>query len=339
MRLREDLRRHGVEVWIDREQIRPGHRWKASIRSAISEGAFFCALFTEEYSARSRSYMNEELTLAIEALRLRPIDRAWFIPLVLTPGALPDRSIGGGETLRDLQWIDLSEDWEAGVNALVSAIKGKLATDEDMKILTRISSAVASGDQERLRYSLELTSERAFKYESIIDAFIAGLVKESRFNTLLVSEFCRDFGTDFSLAQIVRVFDCSENPSHALTFLGYLYDHECANVREYGLPIVFADRPTVSYYCKLRERHWGETLDTILGIRFPPSRRHRQNSDIDKVMMVPDSEIEIDIDGFTVDRQKYVACRRTAIDSYAFLEAVPMSEIRVHPSDPRQKRV
>ncbi len=51
--------------------------------------------------------MNEELTVAIEELRLRPTDRAWFIPVLLDDCEVPDRSIGAGETLRTLQWIKL----------------------------------------------------------------------------------------------------------------------------------------------------------------------------------------------------------------------------------------
>lgn len=65
--------------------------------------------------------MNEELTLAIDELRLRPTARAWFVPVVINEGEVPDRVVGAGESLRDLQWVNLDEDWPAGVEMIASA--------------------------------------------------------------------------------------------------------------------------------------------------------------------------------------------------------------------------
>ena len=49
--------------------------------------------------------MYEELVLAVDELRQRPRNRAWFVPLVMPGGNIPDWSIGGGETLRDINYI------------------------------------------------------------------------------------------------------------------------------------------------------------------------------------------------------------------------------------------
>lgn len=119
MRLASELRRYGVEVWLDRERIAPGQRWRDSIRAAIRSGDLFLACFSREYAEREQSYMNEELTVAIEELRQKPTDRTWFVPIVLSQGYVPDRTIGAGETLRDLHWIDLDSDWNSGVAAIV----------------------------------------------------------------------------------------------------------------------------------------------------------------------------------------------------------------------------
>lgn len=121
-RLAEALRAYGVEVWLDRDELKPGVRWRDAIRMAISQGDFFIACFSAEYAARAKTYMNEEVTLAIEELRQRPTDRAWFIPALLSPCEISDRSIGAGETLRTLQWIDLSTDWYGGVGRILSTI-------------------------------------------------------------------------------------------------------------------------------------------------------------------------------------------------------------------------
>jgi hypothetical protein len=62
--------------------------------------------------------MNEELTLAIDELRQRPTDRTWFVPVILPGGTVPARSISSIETLRDLQWVNLGGDWDAGVGTI-----------------------------------------------------------------------------------------------------------------------------------------------------------------------------------------------------------------------------
>lgn len=71
-RLAADLEARGVATWIDRHQIKPGQRWQKAIEDAIRSGAFFVACFSQAYVGRARSYMNEELLIAIEEVRLRP---------------------------------------------------------------------------------------------------------------------------------------------------------------------------------------------------------------------------------------------------------------------------
>lgn len=117
-----ELRRRDIPVWLDREKILPGQRWQSAIRTAIREGAHFIVCFSKSYDKRNSSYINEELTLAIEELRTHPVHRAWFIPVLLEQCSIPDRSIGAGETLRDIHWVDLSQDWNAGIERLAAAI-------------------------------------------------------------------------------------------------------------------------------------------------------------------------------------------------------------------------
>ena len=122
-KLAAELRRHGVTVWLDREQLVPGMRWQQAIRKAIRGGDFFLACFSAESVARTRTYQNEELVVAIEELRLRPADRIWFIPALLSPCEVPDRAIGGGETLDSIQWAVLYQDWDDGVRRILKAME------------------------------------------------------------------------------------------------------------------------------------------------------------------------------------------------------------------------
>ena len=127
-RLCNALKASGINVWLDRDDIKPGMRWEDAIRNAIADGAYFIACFSKEYNARSRSYMNEELTLAVEELRRRPTDRVWFIPVLLTEGEIPGRSIGAGEDLRSLHWVELYKDWSGGIGRIVSVIEPSAVT-------------------------------------------------------------------------------------------------------------------------------------------------------------------------------------------------------------------
>ena len=128
-----DLERRDIRCWLDRSELLPGIRWQEAIKEAISAGAFFIACFSKEYYQKEKSYMNEELVIAIEELRQRPNDRIWFIPIKLSDCAIPNRSIGAGETLRAIQWIDLSVNWLSGIEKVISAIKHKDINSVDQK--------------------------------------------------------------------------------------------------------------------------------------------------------------------------------------------------------------
>ena len=128
-RFYQELTSHGIRVWRDRNDIDPGARWKQAIRKAIRQGAFFIACFSREYNNLGQTYMNEELTLAIEELRQRPTDRIWFIPVKLNSCDIPDRNIGGGETLQDLQYVNLYEDWDGSIQRIFEVIR-QTARDE-----------------------------------------------------------------------------------------------------------------------------------------------------------------------------------------------------------------
>lgn len=121
--LQKDLEYYGIKTWRDRDKLYAGMRWKAAIRKAVKDGALFIACFSKASEGRSRSYMYEELNLAVEEMRLRPKDRAWFIPVRLNQCEVPDWDIGGGETLSDIQYLDLFTDWEKSITTLVSVIK------------------------------------------------------------------------------------------------------------------------------------------------------------------------------------------------------------------------
>ena len=124
-RLYEVLMSYGIRAWLDQNDIPPGLRWKKEIRRAIQQGFYFLACFSREYHGRDKTYMNEELKMAIDELRQRSTDRVWFVPIKLNECEIPDIDIGGGETLQDLQYVSLYEDWNAGIQRILNVIQSE----------------------------------------------------------------------------------------------------------------------------------------------------------------------------------------------------------------------
>ena len=122
-RLAEELRRSGVTVWLDRESLRPGELWSEAIKNAITQGGFFLACFSREFSLRKSTYMTEELMVAADQLVQGGYNRTWFIPLVLNECEVPDWPITSELTLRSLEQVDLAKDWREGIRRLDPPLK------------------------------------------------------------------------------------------------------------------------------------------------------------------------------------------------------------------------
>jgi tetratricopeptide (TPR) repeat protein len=114
----------GIRVWRDTADLWPGEDWRTKIRREITGNALaFIVCFSRRSIARTKSWQNEELTLAIEQLRLRNPDEPWLIPVRFDECDIPDRDIGGGRTLSSLQRADLiGESFNEGAARLVAAV-------------------------------------------------------------------------------------------------------------------------------------------------------------------------------------------------------------------------
>lgn len=163
-RLCNDLTKYGIKVWLDRRDIKLGTYWKKAIRKAIEEGAFFIACFSTQYSKRKKTYMNEELALAVGELRQRlGSDETWFIPILLSKCNIPDIDIGAGKTLRDIEYIELYRDWDTGIQHILAVIQPipdevqrlieALHSDDDE---VRVAAAVALGKTGHIRATPDL---------------------------------------------------------------------------------------------------------------------------------------------------------------------------------------
>lgn len=158
-RLVDSLRSLGFSLWLDEESLSAGGRWKAEIRNAIVSGLGFIACFSTNSESRDRSYMREELVLAIEELRQRPHNQSWFIPVILDEVPIPEMSIGSNETLGDLHHVRLHRNYQRGITDIARALWPE--PDIIRHLLTESDSLQVSGDisgaLEKLTLGLELS--------------------------------------------------------------------------------------------------------------------------------------------------------------------------------------
>lgn len=112
-------------MWRDTADLWPGEDWRMKIRHAITDNALvFIACFSSQSAARTKSYQNEELALAVDQLRLRRPDDPWLIPVRLGDSPVPDLDLGGGRTLASIQRADLfGEHRDAGTTRLLITVQ------------------------------------------------------------------------------------------------------------------------------------------------------------------------------------------------------------------------
>jgi hypothetical protein len=146
-RLQRRLEAVGIRVWRDTADLWPGEDWRAKIRQAIQDNALvFIACFSHQSLARRRSYQNEELVLAIEELRRRPLDDPWLIPVRFSDCDIPDYDIGAGRTLNSIQRADVFGDHaDEGAARLVTSVLRILVRTADAAEAVTPDGAAASG--------------------------------------------------------------------------------------------------------------------------------------------------------------------------------------------------
>ncbi len=113
----------GIKVWLDKKRLQPGIQWQKAVKNAIENGVYFIVCFSKNYHNKLRPSISEELTIAFERLQKKQDDKTWLIPIKLLRCDIPDKKIGAGKSLTDLQWIDFSKGWNEAIKKVVQLIK------------------------------------------------------------------------------------------------------------------------------------------------------------------------------------------------------------------------
>src|SRR3984957_9886239 len=170
-RLQAVLQAAGVAVWRDSDSLWPGQDWRSRIRQAITDDALvFIACFSKSSTSRPKSYQNEELTLAIEQLRLRRPEDPWLIPVRFDDCSIPDLEIGPGRTLNSIQRMDFFGDnlneniarlvsvvlrilYRNNVTAGLVAPQRRSAVTDRWRLTRQVADVPAMGDLGTYRFS------------------------------------------------------------------------------------------------------------------------------------------------------------------------------------------
>jgi hypothetical protein len=78
--------------------------------------------FPRRMPTRPVNIMNEELQTAIEEIRKRFDDVAFFIPVKIDDCEVPYMQIRPGKTLRDFHYVELYKNWDKGIEEIASVI-------------------------------------------------------------------------------------------------------------------------------------------------------------------------------------------------------------------------
>ena len=104
-RICDALRAAGVEVWLDKSDLRGGDTWDRSIRQQIRDCALFVPIISQHTHERLEGYFRREWKLAIDRTHDMAEIKAFLVPVVIDSTTEQDRAIP--EKFRELQWTRL----------------------------------------------------------------------------------------------------------------------------------------------------------------------------------------------------------------------------------------
>lgn len=110
-KIAKDLQREGIEIWFDRQDIKPGQNWKEQIEKALNDASFLI-VFISKNSLQSRA-VQLEYRAAFENQKRTGGTR--LIPILLEKVELP-------EFLSTIQYIDFTESYYQGMQKLLNTL-------------------------------------------------------------------------------------------------------------------------------------------------------------------------------------------------------------------------
>lgn len=151
------MRNLGRDVWFDKDSLLGGQRWLSAITEAIRNSSYFITLLSSN-SVGKRGIVQKEIKEALKIVENLPEDEIFIIPVRL------DECEPSYQLLRDIHWIDLFPDWEAGLKQIVKATSPKIGNPDEgdhalpytVALLDQLLSARAKEEPKSIPISLLL---------------------------------------------------------------------------------------------------------------------------------------------------------------------------------------
>ncbi len=117
----------GLDPWLDRKKLLPGQNWPRAIQQAIDVSDFFVACLSRK-AVQKKGQFQAELRFALDCAARMPLDQIYLIPVRLEECPVPS------PISREIQYVDLFPDWDAGIERVVSATRGQNHADSALRL-------------------------------------------------------------------------------------------------------------------------------------------------------------------------------------------------------------
>lgn len=119
-KLYREFEQRGFRPWLDKKKLMPGQNWPRAIEAAIQISDFFVACFSRR-AASKRGSFHSELRYALNCAAKVPLDEIFLVPVRLDDCVVPRR------ISKQVQYVDLFPDWDAGVKKVAAVIRDQQA--------------------------------------------------------------------------------------------------------------------------------------------------------------------------------------------------------------------
>lgn len=99
------LRAAGIEVWLDRSELRGGDAWDHKIRDQIRDCRLFLPVISANTERRDEGYFRREWSLAVDRTRDMAHNKTFLVPVVID--GTSERSASVPEKFHELHWTRL----------------------------------------------------------------------------------------------------------------------------------------------------------------------------------------------------------------------------------------
>ncbi|MCP4108422.1 MAG: DUF1566 domain-containing protein [Desulfobacteraceae bacterium] len=141
-KLYHDLKKAGVNPWLDKEELIPGQNWKLTVTREIKECRYFIALMSS-HSVTKQGFVQTELKKAMDILEQFPDEDIFIIPIRVDECDIPPK-------LADIHYEDIFHSYEECLKKILRAFPEK-----DRK--TQTEPVVGNEDEKPIRNELEQT--------------------------------------------------------------------------------------------------------------------------------------------------------------------------------------